>query len=227
MAAGDGSQPHDSRLGAVPPARQVSTAHLQPASIVPSSRHSGSWALEEASSQRANAGSRDGISRSRGGRCVVLLRLQARSSRSEPTGSRVAVSCDFPCRFPAYTSRSRRAANPCHPGMGDVLRSARTAGTWPSTLAGPGGAALPVANTRRGKCACVWSTTDLSGDGMAQPSRRPQGAGRARRRNQPPASAPGVPSSTAQHVSAHRRCVSQEAFGRLEPCELETLTHGS
>ena len=23
------------------------------------------------------------------------------------------------------------------------------------------------------------------------------------------------------------RCVSQEAFGRLEPCELETLTHGS
>ena len=28
-------------------------------------------------------------------------------------------------------------------------------------------------------------------------------------------------------LSYKHRCVSQEAFGRLEPCELETLTHGS
>ena len=28
-------------------------------------------------------------------------------------------------------------------------------------------------------------------------------------------------------LSYKHRCVSQEAFGRLESCELETLTHGS
>lgn len=40
-------------------------------------------------------------------------------------------------------------------------------------------------------------------------------------------STPSAVVNCSSRLSYNRCCVSQEAFGRLEPCELETLTHGS
>ncbi len=126
----------------------------------------------------------------RGGRSWCFF---GKSEARWEQGDRVALPCDLSAVPSLYQGEVR--LEPIPSGMGDVLRGTRKQAHGPHPC-GSSRPALPLADAGR-KVPCVRSP-DLSGYWVAQPPRRPKGSRRARRRNQPPASAPGVSSSTAQ-----------------------------
>ena len=156
----------------------------------------------------------------RGGRSWCFF-----GSRRKPDGSKMVVwlfhATSLP--FSIYT-KVKRASNPYHPAW-EMYFEERESRHMAHTLAGRA-VLLYLWRTQGGKCP-VCGLPISRDTGWHSHHVVPKVLG----------GHDGATNRQLLHPECHRqlhsrlgnlhRCVSQEAFGRLEPCELETLTHGS